>query len=221
MQPQNQAQPLYQDPQYRQPEPAQPTQFPPEGAAPEPPPVQLAQPPETPVDLGADIQIPELSGPQMPDDPEAIPVYNELERFHRDVLAAYMVNVTTMPDPFMPIETVARPPEQEVGPTQDLRRLPMIQRLALNQFTLTAIVEAPNPNNNTALVDSGGIGYLIQKGSKIGPNNGYVRDITSTKVVIEEPEVNFRGERSTRIFEMNLNTLENSIEIEGDGSEMP
>jgi type IV pilus assembly protein PilP len=181
-----------------------------------------------PTDVPGDIQIPELSSPRPPEDPTAIPVYNELERFHREVLAAYLVNVTTMPDPFMPIETVARPPEAERQQV-DTRRLPMIQRLALNQFTLTAIIEAPTPANNTALVDSGGIGYLIRRGTKIGPNNGFVREITSTKVVIEEPETNYRGDRSTRLIEMSLNTLESSIEIEGgtiegglppDGSQM-
>jgi type IV pilus assembly protein PilP len=180
-----------------------------------------------PSTVPGDIQIPELTSPRPPDDPAALPVYNELEKFHREVLAAYLVNVTTMPDPFMPIETVARPPEAERQQV-DTRRLPMIQRLALNQFTLTAIVEAPNPGNNTALVDSGGIGYLIHRGSKIGPNNGFVREITSTKVVIEEPEINYRGDRSTRLIEMSLNTLESSIEIEGgsveggvpDGSQM-
>jgi Tfp pilus assembly protein PilP len=144
-----------------------------------------------------------------------MPVYNELERWHTGIIADYAVNVVSMPDPFMPIETVARPPEAE-KPAQDVRRLPMIQRLALNQFTLTAIIEAPNPGDNTALVDSAGIGYLIKRGTKIGPNNGFVREITSTKVVIEEPETNYRGERSTRLTEMSLNVLESSIEVEGD-----
>jgi Tfp pilus assembly protein PilP len=166
------------------------------------------------VDLSSDIQIPELYTPRRPDDPDALPVYNELDKFHGEVMASYIVNVATLPDPFMPIETVARPPEAD-QPAVDTRRLPMIQRLALNQFTLTAIVEAPNPGNNTALVDSGGIGYLIHRGTKIGPNNGVVREITSTKVVIEEPEINYRGERTTRFIEMSLNTLESSIEVEG------
>jgi type IV pilus assembly protein PilP len=163
----------------------------------------------------------ELASPKPPDDPEALPVYNELDKWHRGILQAYEVNVTEMNDPFMPIETVARPPEENQTQARDLSRLPMIQRLALNQFTLTAIVEAANPANNSALVDSGGTGYIIQRGTKIGPNNGFVREITSTKVIIEEPEVNFRGEHGSRVFEMSLNELDSSIIVEGGESPSP
>jgi Tfp pilus assembly protein PilP len=114
----------------------------------------------------------------------------------------------------MPIETVMRPPTQDNNREPD-KRLPMIQRLALNSFTLTAIVVHPNPNNSTALVDSGGVGYLIRKGSKIGPNNGVVREITDTKVVIEEPEVNYKGDRRARFTELNLNPIDSGLPDEG------
>ncbi|MDR2612421.1 MAG: pilus assembly protein PilP [Deltaproteobacteria bacterium] len=160
------------------------------------------------------LDFPELSAPKLPDDPESIPVFKELTKWHDDVMVSYNVDVTRMNDPFMPIETVARPPESD-NTKPDLSRLPMIQRLALNQFTLSAIVEAPNPANNTALVDAGGKGYLIEKGTKIGPNDGVVREITSSKVIIEEPEVNYRGERSIRVTEMSLNVLESSVDFDG------
>jgi hypothetical protein len=49
------------------------------------------------------------------------------------------------------------------------------------------VVEAPDPADNTALVYSGGVGYLIKKGTRIGPRRGYVREITPNGVVIAEP----------------------------------
>jgi Tfp pilus assembly protein PilP len=156
-----------------------------------------------------------LGAPKPPSDPAAIPVFREMEKWHRGVISSYNINFTTRPDPFMPIETVMRPPAQEARDPEQDKRLPMIQRLALNSFTLTAIVVHPNPNNSTALVDSGGTGYLIRKGTKIGPNKGFVREITDSKVVIEEPETNYRGETRTRLTELKLNPIDSGLPDEG------
>jgi Tfp pilus assembly protein PilP len=156
-----------------------------------------------------------LPVPKPPDDPEAREVYNAMETWHRALLSAYRVNLTKLPDPFMPIETVMRPPAQENTDPEARKRLPMIQRLALNSFTLTAIVVHPNPNNSTALVDSGGVGYLIRLGTKIGPNNGVVKEITDNKVVIEEPEVGYRGDTRSRLTELRLNPIDSGLPEDG------
>jgi type IV pilus assembly protein PilP len=164
------------------------------------------------------VQANQLSPKPLPDDPAKAPVFAELEKWHADVLADFKVNLVTLHDPFMPIETVARPPERDQQSESDRRRLPMIQRLALNQFTLSAIIVAANPSDNTALVDSGGVGYLIRKGTKIGPNNGIVKEITDTKVIIEEPDVSYSGGETARITEFKLNILDNDAVIqEGEG----
>jgi Tfp pilus assembly protein PilP len=158
----------------------------------------------------------ELEGPSIPEDADAdtIERFMKLEKWHKEVLSSYAVDVSRMDDPFMPIETVARPPETDTS-RQASRNLPMIQRLALNQFTLEAIIESPIPGSTTALVVSGGVGYILHEGTKIGPNNGTVRQITSSKVIIEEPEVNYRGERTSRITEFSLNPLEGIEDILG------
>jgi Tfp pilus assembly protein PilP len=155
----------------------------------------------------------ELQGPAPPPDakPEDIARFQGLERWHAQIMADYNIDVSRTNDPFMPIETVARPPETDQSMANQRRNLPMIQRLALNQFTLEAIVVSDDPSKSTALVNSGGTGFLLHKGTKIGPNNGFVRDITPTKVIIEESEVNYRGERSTRITEFSLNTLDAEV----------
>jgi type IV pilus assembly protein PilP len=151
-----------------------------------------------------------LSAPKPPDDPAALPVYNEMNKWHRDMLMAYRVNLTTVADPFMPIETVMRPPAQEQQRDPEaVKRLPLIQRSPLNSFTLTAItVHHQDPNKSTALVDLGGVGYLIRKGSKIGPNNGVVSQITDDTVVIEEQETSYRGDKRTRTTELKLNPMD-------------
>jgi type IV pilus assembly protein PilP len=155
----------------------------------------------------------EFQGPAPPPDakPEDIVRFQGLQRWHDELLATYNIDVNKTNDPFMPIETVARPPETDPNVASQRRNLPMLQRLALNQFTLEAIVVSNDSSKSTALVNSGGTGFLIHKGTKIGPNNGFVRDITPTKVIIEESEVNYRGERSTRITEFSLNTLDAEV----------
>ena len=80
--------------------------------------------------------------------------------------------------------------------------------MALSQFTLSAIIVASDPRENSANVDSGGRGFIIKKGTLIGPNDGYVKEITENTVVIEEPEVNFRGETSYKETVLRLNQFD-------------
>jgi Tfp pilus assembly protein PilP len=157
----------------------------------------------------------ELEGPSPPKDakPEDLARFRELQKWHDGVMEDYRIDPGRMNDPFMPIETVARPPEVDQTQLEAQRRknLPMIQRLALNQFTLEAIIVANDPSNSTALVNSGGFGYLIRVGTKIGPNNGFVKEITPNKVIIEEAEVNYRGERNIRVTELSLNSIDAGV----------
>ncbi|MDR1081941.1 MAG: hypothetical protein LBQ79_13520 [Deltaproteobacteria bacterium] len=63
----------------------------------------------------------------------------------------------------------------------------VIERVKLDDLSLSAIVVAANPENNIAMLEHAGVGYLVHKGSKIGSRSGIVREITATAVVIEEP----------------------------------
>ncbi|MDR1041246.1 MAG: hypothetical protein LBR80_13990 [Deltaproteobacteria bacterium] len=62
-----------------------------------------------------------------------------------------------------------------------------IERVGLSDLSLSAIVTAANPEHNIAMLELEGVGYIVQKGSRIGSNNGVVREITATTVVVEEP----------------------------------
>jgi type IV pilus assembly protein PilP len=183
----------------------------------------LVPPPEQMAPLFDQPQIPSLGGPAVlppiepgvtltPAEAEAreakLAFYNELNKWHGSILEGYKLNLSGAEDPFMPIESVLVVEDDTEKKRQRDRERPPIQRLALNQFTLTAIVVSDNSDNNTALVDSGGVGYLIRKGTMIGNNEGYVREITTTKVIIEEPEHNYRGDKKSRVTEFKLNALD-------------
>ena len=67
------------------------------------------------------------------------------------------------------------------------KRIPRtpLERVALSQLKLTAIIMAPS--GNRALVqESSGKGYIIKKGTYIGLNSGKVDNITKNKVIILE-----------------------------------
>jgi Tfp pilus assembly protein PilP len=124
-------------------------------------------------------------------------VYDELEKWHREVMSDYVLNLSLLADPFMPVDS-ALPPINNPKREADERKKPMIQKLALSQFVLNAIIVASDPSDNSANVDGAGRGFIIKKGTMIGPNDGYVKEITQDKVVIEEPVVDFRGETTYR-----------------------
>jgi Tfp pilus assembly protein PilP len=139
-------------------------------------------------------------------------ILGELDVWRDSVNKGYIFSAVKTMDPFMPVESVARPPEKANTAVKETR--PMIQQLALNQFTLSAIIVADNPDDNMALVDSGGKGYIIYKGTLIGNNYGKVREITNTKVIIEEPESTYRSSAGTRVTEIRLNSVRDSEGLE-------
>ncbi|MEW5722408.1 MAG: pilus assembly protein PilP [Thermodesulfobacteriota bacterium] len=89
-------------------------------------------------------------------------------------------------DPFMPMEAILAVrvgPGPVPGP-----EVPPIQRLALSQFRLVAVVIAAE--NTRALVeDSTGTGYIIKAGTKIGLQNGTVTAIEPGQVQVQEEVV--------------------------------
>ena len=150
--------------------------------------------------------------PTTPEEAKALELKKEtfakLGEWHSEVMRNYSFNTGLMSDPFMPIESVARPPDANLVARQNeeaRRRLPLIQRLSLNQFTLSAIVVSADPTQTSALLDSGGRSFIVHRGTLIGPNGCYVKEITSSRVIVVEPQVNYRGETqlAETVFRMN------------------
>ncbi|MDR2352836.1 MAG: hypothetical protein LBF22_06660 [Deltaproteobacteria bacterium] len=63
----------------------------------------------------------------------------------------------------------------------------MIERVSLQDFTLSAIVVSNDPEKSFAMVENGGMSYIVHKGMRIGNKNGVIREITASSIIVEEP----------------------------------
>lgn len=85
------------------------------------------------------------------------------------------------------------------------RRIPKtpLERMALAQLKVTAIIRAPS--GNRALVeDAAGKGYVIRNGTYLGLNSGKVISIARDRIVIEEEVENVLGELTIQNTELKL-----------------
>jgi len=86
-----------------------------------------------------------------------------------------------------------RPPRVNQMLTGGAERTPL-QRYELGQLRLVAVIyDTRDPR--AVVEDEGGLGYIIQVGTKIGANDGIVRGIERGRVLVEEESVDFFGER--------------------------
>jgi type IV pilus assembly protein PilP len=103
------------------------------------------------------------------------------------VEVAFVYDPSGQRDPFEALLSVRKPITQEgVVP------LTPLQKYDLGQFRLIgAIIGKGDPK---AMVEApGGKPFMIQKGVKIGKNNGVVIDITESEVLVEERYYDFSG----------------------------
>jgi len=52
--------------------------------------------------------------------------------------------------------------------------------------------------------DSAGLGYVVKIGTPIGPNEGKIKQIEASEVVIEESYIDFYGARKNRQVSMRI-----------------
>ena len=137
--------------------------------------------------------------------PEAIPAAGKKQSKKPDAKkkgppATY--NPEGKTDPFKPLfQEKAELPKKRTRK----RRAPRtpLERLALSQLKLTAILMAPS--GNRALVqEASGKGYVIKAGTYIGLDGGKVIEIQKDRVVIEEEVEDFIGKLSKRKKELKL-----------------
>ena len=100
-------------------------------------------------------------------------------------------------DPFHPLSLkpkISQRPRENLSP---------LERYDIGQLKLVAIVwDIKEPK---AMVEDGtGLGYILKIGTLIGPNEGKVKAIKPTEVVIEESFVDFYGARKTQEVSMKL-----------------
>lgn len=109
-------------------------------------------------------------------------------------------------DPFEPL--FKEEPEAPAEPTAKSKRQPHkpqtpLERIALSQLKLSAIIRAPS--GNRALVeDATGKGYVVTNGTYMGLNAGKVIQIARDKIVVEEEIENVLGELTLKNTELKL-----------------
>lgn len=118
---------------------------------------------------------------------------------------AYSYDPKGKPDPFLPPSSRL---QQSELPKKRVRkhRLPLtpLQKVDLSQLKLVGIIVSPT--GNKALVEEpSGKGYVITRGTYVGPNFGRVKRILSDRVIVEEEvEDFFSGEMQLQTSELIL-----------------
>jgi type IV pilus assembly protein PilP len=100
-------------------------------------------------------------------------------------------------DPFRPmtLKTKVRQRSRE--------SLSPLERYELGQLKLVGIVwDVKEPR--AMVEDSTGLGYIVQPGTLIGPNEGKVKAIKPAEVLIEESYIDFYGAKKSREVSMKL-----------------
>jgi len=100
-------------------------------------------------------------------------------------------------DPFRPLSLKTKPVQRS------REALSPLERYDLGQLKLVGIVwDVEEPR--AMVEDDAGLGYTIKVGTPIGPNEGKIKSIQPTEVVVEEYYVDFYGERKNRLSSMKL-----------------
>ncbi|MFW5908830.1 MAG: pilus assembly protein PilP [Desulfosalsimonas sp.] len=107
-------------------------------------------------------------------------------------------------DPFEPFLS-RQEPESSEEEGEDLRvRKPQtpLERIALSQLKLTAILRVPGEDRAVAMVeDKDGKGYVVRKDTYIGENGGQVADILRDRIIIKEKYKDVFGKVAEREIE--------------------
>ncbi|MFO7861493.1 MAG: pilus assembly protein PilP [Desulfosalsimonas sp.] len=112
-------------------------------------------------------------------------------------------------DPFEPFMRGSS--RQESGEEEDgaelQRRRPQtpLEKIALSQLKLTAILRLASDNDAIAMVeDPSGKGYVVKKGTWIGDQGGRVAEIRSDRIIVQEQYKDVFGKIAEREIEKKL-----------------
>lgn len=123
----------------------------------------------------------------------------------------------TLPLPEKKVEQPERPRYSSAGKRDPFRPLSLkpkasqrarenlspLERYEIGQLKLVAIIW--NIKEPKAMVeDATGLGYIVKVGTLIGPNEGKVKAIKPSEVVIEESYVDFYGAKKSQEIDMKL-----------------
>jgi len=106
-------------------------------------------------------------------------------------------------DPFLPILQ-----ELQLGKVDE--NLPPLQRVALSEISLIAIVWGGSYGYLAMVQTPEGHGYTVKRGTKIGQNNGVVSAVTERGIIVEERFTDLYGTKQEREFVKLLHPKEGS-----------
>ncbi|HLK12630.1 MAG TPA: pilus assembly protein PilP [Candidatus Binatia bacterium] len=99
-----------------------------------------------------------------------------------------------------------RPPKATSATAAGEARTPL-ERYELGQLRLVAVIyDTREPR--AVVEDDSGLGYIVRKGTRIGPNGGIVDDIERGRVRVREDYVDFYGEHHPTDVTMELKVAE-------------
>jgi Tfp pilus assembly protein PilP len=109
-------------------------------------------------------------------------------------------------DPFEPLFKAQQADTIAVSKSLREKRVPQtpLERVALSQLKVTAIIRSATGGNRALVEDAGGKGYVVQRGTYIGLNAGRVIDIDKSRIVVEEEIENIMGELTIQNAELKL-----------------
>lgn len=122
--------------------------------------------------------------------------------------AEFTYDPTGKPDPFVPLVTEIPAAKQlartAVLPTVQESDLTPLQKYDLSELQLVAIILQGNSEPTGMVEDKAGYGYIIKKGMLIGKNNGIIKEINGSGVVVDEKTVDATGAEKTKITTLTI-----------------
>jgi len=113
---------------------------------------------------------------------------------------SYKSNITELRDPFIPfIKFTEKTAEQKVK-----KPLLPLQRYALSQLTLIAIIDAGKRGRWAMVQDASGKGYTVKRGMPIGSEGGIVKEILPDQLIVSQIKVDLLGKKKERLIALKL-----------------
>ncbi|RQD67535.1 MAG: hypothetical protein D5R98_00820 [Desulfonatronovibrio sp. MSAO_Bac4] len=114
----------------------------------------------------------------------------------------FVYTSTGLTDPFIPF--IAQRPESV--PAKPDRPLTPLEQVAVTQLKLVGIIwSKPSEDAASAMVElPDGKGFIIQKGTLMGPYQGQVVSILQDSVLVEEQLTDIYGQKETRLTTLKL-----------------
>ncbi len=126
------------------------------------------------------------------------------EQVEEEIPAKYTYESQGKRDPFTPLTTVRKPI------TEEKVSLTPLQKYELDQFRVIGIIV--KEGGPVAMITApDGKSYVVREGTWLGPNDGIVKGITATKVLIEETLYDFLGVKHSSTYEMKLPRKEGAL----------